>query len=126
MDATIGDEALDGLFGDLAAVGSKPDTMMALGVVDDEIDAGRQLERTDASFAADDAAFEIVAEIDHRDGGLDRVLAALRWNGLGNAVLGAVDGRFARLVSSRLTRFAVSWRASPWIASGAAPWLPPP
>src|SRR5439155_1464418 len=85
--------AIDGLFGDLAAVGIEPGhDDRARRVVDDEIDASGELERADvASFAADDAALEIVArEIDHRDRGLDRVLRGTSLNGLGDVVLGAV------------------------------------
>ena len=67
-------------------------------VVDDEIDAGGELERADvAALASDDAALEIVArQVDDRDRRLDGVLAGAALDGLRDVVLGAVDGRFAR------------------------------
>jgi hypothetical protein len=79
VDAAVGDQPFDGLFGDLAAVGIKArEDDRARCVVDDEIDAGRQLERADvAPLAADDAALEIVArQVDDRDRRLNRVLGA--------------------------------------------------
>ena len=67
-------------------------------VVDDEIDAGRELERADvAPLAADDAPLEIVArQVHDRDGRLNRVLGAAALNRLGDVLLGAVDRGLAR------------------------------
>ena len=99
VDASIGDEALDGLLGDLAPVRIEAGQDDGAGrVVDDQVDAGRQLERADvASLAADDAALQIVAgQIDDRHGRLDRVLRRAALDRFGDVVLGAVGGRFAR------------------------------
>ena len=77
MDAAVGDQPLDGLLRDLAAVGIEAREDDRAGrVVDDQVDAGGELERADvAPLAADDASLQIVArQIDDRDGGLDRVL----------------------------------------------------
>ena len=67
-------------------------------VVDDEIDAGRELERADvAPLAADDAPLEIVArQVDDRHGRLDGVLGGAALDGFGDVVLRAVGGRLAR------------------------------
>ena len=78
--------------------GSKPEQDdRARRVVHDEVDAGGQLERADvAALAADDAALEIVArQVDHGDRRLDGVLAGAALDGLGDVLLGAIDGRFA-------------------------------
>ena len=100
VDAAVGDQPLDRLLGDLAAIRieARQDDR-ARRVVDDQIDAGGELERADvASLAADDAPLEIVArQIDDRDGRFDRVLGGAALDGLGDVLLGAVDGRFARL-----------------------------
>ena len=79
MDAPVGDEALDGLLGDFAAVGVETREDDGAGrVVHDQIDAGRQFERADvAAFAADDAALQVVArQVDDRHGGFDGVLGS--------------------------------------------------
>ena len=76
MDAAVGDQPLDRLARDLAAerIEAREDDR-AGRVVDDQLDAGRLLERADvAPLAADDPPLHVVArEIDDRDGGLDRV-----------------------------------------------------
>ena len=99
VDAAVGDQPLDRLLGDLAAVGIEAgEDDRARRVVDDQIDAGGELERADvAPLAADDAALQIVArQIDDRDGRLDRVLGAAALDGFGDVLLGAVDRRLAR------------------------------
>ena len=90
---------LDRLLGNLAAVRVEAREDDRAGrVVDDQIDAGGQFERADvAPLAADDAPLEVVArQIDDRDGGLDGVLGGAALDGLGDVLLGAVDGRLAR------------------------------
>ena len=100
VDAAVGNQPLDGLLGDLAAVGieARQDDR-ARRVVDDQIDAGGELERADvAALAADDAALQIVArQIDHRDRGFDGVLGGAALDGFGDVLLGAIGGGFARL-----------------------------
>ena len=99
VDAAVGDQPLDRLLRDLAAVGIEAgQDDRARRVVDDEIDAGRELERADvAPLAADDAALQVVArQVDDRDGRLDGVLGGAALDGLGDVLLGAVGGRFAR------------------------------
>ena len=61
MDAAVLHQALEGDAGDLAADGieSREDDGLG-GVVDDEVDAGRELEGADiAPFAADDAPLHV-------------------------------------------------------------------
>ncbi len=67
-------------------------------VVDDEIDAGRQLQGADVPpLPTDDASLQIVArQIDDRHRRLDRMLRGAALDGLGDVLLRAVDGRFAR------------------------------
>ena len=99
MDTAVRNQTLDRLFGNLAAIGIEAgQDDRAGGIVDDEIDAGRELQRADvAPFASDDAALQIVArEIDDRHGCLDRVLGGAALNRFGDVVLGAVDGGLAR------------------------------
>ena len=92
MDAAVGDQPLDRLARDLAAerIEAREDDR-AGRVVDDQLDAGRGLERADvAPLAADDAALQIVArQIDDRDGRLDRVLGGAALDGVGDDLLGA-------------------------------------
>ena len=79
MDAAVGDQPLDRLLRDLAPIRIEAREDDRAGrVVDDQVDAGGQLERADvAPLAADDAALEIVArQIDDRHGRFDRVLGA--------------------------------------------------
>ena len=74
--------------------------MIAPGrVVDDELDAGRGLERADvAALAADDAALEVVArQIDHRHRRFDGVLGGAALDGVGDDLLRADGGGLARL-----------------------------
>ena len=63
MDAPVGDEALEGHPGDLAAHRVEAGDDDRLGrVVDDDVDAGEGLEGADvAALAADDAALHLVA-----------------------------------------------------------------
>ncbi len=71
VDAAVGDEFFHGDFRDFAADGIEAvDGDDAGGVVDDDIDAGGLLEGADvAAFAADDAAFHVVAGNLHALGG---------------------------------------------------------
>ena len=99
MNAAVGDQAFDRLLGDFAAVGIEAGQDDRAGrVVDDQVDAGGELERADvAPLAADDAALEIVArQIDHRHRRFDRVLGGAALDRFGDVVLGAVGRRFAR------------------------------
>ena len=100
VDAPVGNELLDRLLRDLPPVGIESREDDGAGrVVDDQIDAGGELERADVpALTADDASLEIVArQIDNRDGRLDRVLGGRALDGFGDVVLGAVDGRLAGL-----------------------------
>ena len=102
MDAAVGDEPLDRLFRDLAAIRIEArEDDRARRVVDDEIDAGRLLERADvASLAADDAPLQIVArQIHDRHRGLRGVLGGAALDGLGDVL--------ARLRSRLLARLCV-------------------
>ena len=99
VNAAVRNETLDGLLGDLAAVGVEAgQDDGARRVVHDEIDAGGHLEGADvAALSSDDPALEIVAwQVDDRHGGFDGVLAGAALNGLGDVVLRAVHRRFAR------------------------------
>ena len=93
---------------DLAAVGIEArEDDRARRVVDDQVDAGGQLERADvAPLAADDAPLQVVArQVDDRDRGLDGVLGGAALDGLGDVLLGAVAGGLSRAsASSRLTQ----------------------
>src|SRR4249919_3313422 len=63
MNAAVGDQPLDGLLGDLPTVGieARQDDG-PWRIVDNQIDAGGELERPDvATLTADDASLEIVA-----------------------------------------------------------------
>ena len=99
MDPSVDDQPFDGFLRDLAPIGieTRQDDR-ARRIVDNEIDAGRQLEGADvAPLAADDAALEIVArEIDHRHRGLDGVLGGRALNRLGDVLFRAIGGHFAR------------------------------
>ena len=68
-------------------------------VVDDQLHAGRGLERADvAAFAPDDPSLQVVArQVDDRDGGLDRVLGGAALDGVGDDHLRAGGGGLARL-----------------------------
>ena len=99
VDPAVGDELRDGEPGDLAADGIEARQHDRLGrVVDDQVDAGRLLERPDvAALAADDPALHLVAgQVD--DG--DRVLGGVvrgdalhrRDDDLAGLLLGLVAG----------------------------------
>ena len=100
VDAAVGDEPLDGLLGDLAAirVEARQDDG-ARRVVDDEVDAGGDFERADVpALAADDASLEIVTgKIDHRDRGFHGVLGGAALDGLGDQLARAGRGGLAGL-----------------------------
>src|SRR5581483_5224744 len=91
MNASILHEALERDAGDLAAdriEAGENDRFRR--VVDDEIDAGRQLERADVTaFASDDAALHVLArEIDDGDGVLRDVIRSHALNGHAEDLLG--------------------------------------
>ncbi len=89
VDAAVGDQLLDRLLGDFAAVGIEAGEDDRAGrVVDDQVDAGGELERTDvAPFAADDASLEVVArQVDDRDRGFDGVLGGAALDGFGDVL----------------------------------------
>ena len=95
-------------------------------VVDDEVDAGGELERADvAPLAADDAPLQVVArQVDDRHGGLDRVLGGAALDGLGDVLLGAVGGRLARLGVEALEQVGgVVPRVGLDVLERAGPWL---
>ena len=115
VDAAVADQPLDRLAGDLAAQRIEAgEDDRARRVVDDQLDAGRGLERADvASLAADDAALQVVArQIDDRDGRLDRVLGGAALDGVGDDLLGAAAAVSRASVSRRFTRLAASRRTS--------------
>ena len=126
MDAAVGDQPLDRLLRDLAAVRIEAGEDDRAGrVVDDQIDAGGELERADvAPLAADDAALEIVArQIDDRDRRLDRVLGGAALDGFGDVLLGAVGGRLARLGVEPLEQVGgVVPRVALDLLDAAVPW----
>ena len=100
MDAAVGDQPLDRLLRDLAAVGIEAgEDDRARRVVDDQVDAGGELEGADvAPFTPDDAPLEVVArQVDDRHGRFDGVLRAAALDRLGDVLLGPVDRGFARL-----------------------------
>ena len=92
VDAAVGDQPLDRLAGDLAAerIEAREDDR-ARRVVDDQLDAGRGLERADvAPLAADDPPLQVVArQIDDRDGRFDGVLGGAALDGVGDDLLRA-------------------------------------
>src|SRR5256885_9207071 len=92
MDAAVLHQALEGDPGDLAAdrIEAGEDDRFRR-VVDDEIDAGGQLERADvASFASDDAALHfLVREVDDGDGVFRDVVRRHSLNGLPTAFSGS-------------------------------------
>src|SRR3954454_9531792 len=93
VDPAVGDELRDRDPRDLPPDGVEPGEDDGLRrVVDDQVDAGRLLERADvAALAADDPALHLVArQVDHRDGVLGRVVR-------GHALHGR-DDHLARLV----------------------------
>ena len=100
VNAAVGDQPFDRLARDLPAqrIEARKDDG-ARRVVDDQLDAGRGLERADvAPFAADDPALEIVARKVHdRDGRLDGMLGGAALDGVGDDLLGPNRRRFSRL-----------------------------
>ena len=100
MDAAVGDEPLDSLLRDLAAIRieARQDDR-ARRVVDDQVDAGGLFERADvAPFAADDAPLQVIArQIHHRHRGLGRVLGGAALDGLGDVLPRFGAGLLARL-----------------------------
>ena len=100
MDAAVRDQPLDRLPCDFAAEWIEAgEDDGARRVVHDQLDAGGDLERADvASFAADDAPLQVVArEIDDRHRRFDRVLGRTALDGVGDDLLRALSGGFARL-----------------------------
>src|SRR3990172_13189310 len=87
MDATVGDELLQGQLGDLPAdVVEAADDYNPRRVVDDDIDAGGLFKGPDVpAFAADDPAFHVVAgDVDARDGRLGGMLGGKALDGNGD------------------------------------------
>jgi hypothetical protein len=107
MNPPVGDQRLDCLSRDLAAVGVEArEDDGARGIVNDQVNAGGQFERPDiASFAADDAALEVVArQVDHGHGCFDRMFGRVRCIASVTAGLGAGQPSRELRCSSRLTR----------------------
>ena len=105
MDAAVGDEPLDGQACDLAAERVEAGKDDGAGsVVDDQLDAGRELEGADVpSLAADDAPLHVVAgQVDDRHRRLDRVLGGAALDRLGDDLSGAECRRLARLALEAL------------------------
>ena len=101
VDATVGDEPLDGLPRDLPAVRVEAREDDRAGrVVDDQLDARRLLERADvAALAADDPPLHVVAgQVDHGDRRLDGVLGGAALDGLGDDLPGLRGRHLARFV----------------------------
>ena len=101
VDAAVGDELLDRLFGDLASIRIEARQDDCAGcVVDDELDARRDLERPNvASLSTNDATLEVVTgQVDDRDRCLDRVLGRAPLDRLGDDLLRLLGGGFPRLV----------------------------
>ena len=101
VDAAVGDEALEGEAGDLAAVGVVGGDEHGLGrIVDDEVHAGVQLQRPDvAALAPDDAALHVVGrQVHDRDRGLHGVVGGQALDGGGEHLLGLGVGGLARLL----------------------------
>ena len=101
MDAPVGDQPLQGQAGDLAAIGIVGGDQDRLRrVVDDEVDAGVQLQGADvAALAADDPALHVVAgQIDHRHRGLDGVVGGQPLDGGGQDFLGLLARGLPRLL----------------------------
>jgi hypothetical protein len=91
VDAAVGDEALDRLLGDLAAVRVEArEDDGARRVVDDQVDAGGDLERADvAALAADDAALQSSLGRSTTETVVSmRVLGGAALDGLGDDLLG--------------------------------------
>src|SRR5205823_5902573 len=100
MNTAVGDQPFDCLFRDFAAIWIEARKDDRAGrVVDDQIDAGRELERANVPpLASDDATLQVVArQIDNRDGRLHGVFAGAPLNRLRDVVFRAIDGRFAGL-----------------------------
>ena len=105
VDAAVGDELGDGDPGDLAAHRVEAAQDDRLGrVVDDQVDAGRLLERPDvAALAADDPALHLVRrQVDDADRVLGRVVG-------GDALHRGQDD-VAGLVLGLLARGCARWR----------------
>src|SRR5205085_9383850 len=93
VDASVLHEALERDAGDLAADGIEAGEDDRFGrVVDDEVDAGGQLQRADvAPFAADDAALHVLArQVDHRYGVLRDVVRGHALDGHAEDLAGAL------------------------------------
>src|SRR5256885_1810733 len=101
VDASVGDEALEGDLPDGAPYGIEArDHHRAGGVVDDDVHTGGRLERPDvAALAADDAALHVVVrQRDGRHGGLGSVLDGDALNRQGHDLLRLALGILARLL----------------------------
>ena len=100
VNASVGHQLLDRLLGDRAAerVEARQDDR-AWGVVDNQFDARRLLQRANvAAFAADDSPLQIVArEVHHGDGGFNGVLRRAALNRLRDDLLRFFGRHFAGL-----------------------------
>ena len=116
VDAAVGDQPLDRLAGDLAAqrIEARKDDR-ARRVVDDQLDAGRGLERADvAPLAADDPPFRSSLGRSTTETVVSMACsAALRWMASAMICWARAAAVSRASVSSRLTRLAASRRASP-------------
>ena len=95
VDASVLDQALQGVLGDFAAERVKArEHDHARGVVDDYLHAGDHLEGTDiAAVPADNSSFHIIGgDVDHRDGTLYGQLAGEALDGRGDDFLGPTVG----------------------------------
>ncbi len=98
VDTAVGNQLLDCLLGDFAAVRIEPrKDDRARRVVDDQIDAGGQFECADiAPLASDDPSLEIVAwQVDHGHRGFDGVLGSAALDGFGDVLFGLVGRSLA-------------------------------
>ena len=98
VDAAVADEFFHHAARDFLADGVETaDDDRFRGVVDEDVDAGRRLERADvASFAADDAALHLV--VGERDGGggaFVGAVAGVALDGVGEELLGFAFGALA-------------------------------
>src|SRR4029079_5534703 len=104
-DPSVGDEPLDRPPGHFAAVRIEArEDDRARRVVDDQVDAGGELEGADvAALAADDAPLHVVArQIDDGDGGLDGVVGGAALDRLRDDAARALAGVLAVLALDAL------------------------
>ena len=110
MDASVGHELLERQARDLAAhrIEARDDDRVRR-VVDDDVDAGRELERADVSaFAADDAALHLVVRQRRRPTRWSRRVcsAAIRW--IASAMIFFASRSAFRFAVSRISRMRLA------------------